>query len=201
MTAEGFEVPHLDGCVVLIPVKAFAAGKARLAPTLDVQGRAELSRRMATQVLRAAAPLPVAVVCDDDEVARWALDNGAMALPEPGRGLNGAVEAGVARLADLGAGEVLVAHADLPMAHGLAQLAGFGGVTLVPDRRDDGTNVVCVPTDVAFRFAYGPGSFARHRAEAERLGVGYRVVRQPDLAWDVDVPDDIPAAFVPPARL
>jgi 2-phospho-L-lactate guanylyltransferase len=195
------EVPHLAGCVVLIPVKAFAEGKARLAPTLNRQGRAELSRMMATRVLEAAAPLPVAVVCDDAEVASWALDNGAMVLPEPGRGLNGAVEAGVARLVDLGAAEVLVAHADLPLAHGLSQLAGFDGVTLVPDRRDDGTNVVCVPAHTAFRFAYGPGSFARHQAEAHRLALRYRVVRQPDLAWDVDVPSDIPAEFVPPARL
>ena len=201
MTTETSEVPRLAGCVVLIPVKAFAAGKARLAPTLDAHGRAELSRMMAGRVLEAAAPLPVAVVCDDAEVASWAVGNGAMALPEPGRGLNGAVEAGVARLAALGADEVLVAHADLPMAHGLAQLAGFDGVTLVPDRRDDGTNVVCVPAHAPFRFAYGPGSFLRHRAQAELLGLTYRVVRQPDLAWDVDVPSDIPAEFVPTARL
>jgi 2-phospho-L-lactate guanylyltransferase len=201
VTTESSEVPHLAGCVVLIPVKAFADGKARLAPTLDRRARAELSRMMATRVLEAAAPLPVAVVCDDADVARWATEKGAMALPEPGRGLNGAVEAGVGRLAALGADEVLVAHADLPMAHGLALLAGFGGVTLVPDRRDDGTNVVCVPAQARFRFAYGPGSFDRHRAEAERLGLGFRVVRHPDLAWDVDVPADIPAQFVPPVRL
>jgi 2-phospho-L-lactate/phosphoenolpyruvate guanylyltransferase len=201
VTTETSEVPRLVGCVVLIPVKAFGAGKARLAPTLDAKGRAELSRMMATRVLGAAAPLPVAVVCDDTEVASWAVENGAMVLPEPGRGLNGAVEAGVARLAALGASEVLVAHADLPMAHGLAQLAGFDGVTLVPDRRDDGTNVVCVPAHTSFRFACGPGSFTRHRAEAELLGLECRVVRQPDLAWDVDVPADIPAEFVPPALL
>jgi len=182
-------------------VKAFAEGKARLAPTLDRDRRAELSRMMATRVLEAAAPLPVAVVCDDSEVASWAVENRAMVLPEPGRGLNGAVEAGVARLAALGASEVMVAHADLPMAHGLSRLAGFGGVTLVPDRRDDGTNVVCVPAGATFRFAYGPGSFHRHRAEARRVGLEYRVIRQPDLAWDVDVPADIPAEFVPPVRL
>ena len=33
------------------------------------------------------------------------------------------------------------------------------------------------PTDVDFRFAYGPGSFRRHAAEARRLGLGLRVVR------------------------
>jgi len=197
VTAETSEVSDLAGCVVLIPVKAFADGKARLAPTLDRAGRAELSRLMATRVLEAAAPLPVAVVCDDAAVARWAQENGALVLPEPGRGLNGAVEAGVDRLAALGASEVMVAHADLPMAHGLAQLAGFEGVTLVPDRRDDGTNVVCIPVGASFGFSYGPGSFARHRAEARRLGLPFRVIRQPDLAWDVDEPADIPVGFVP----
>ncbi|MGH9017793.1 MAG: 2-phospho-L-lactate guanylyltransferase [Acidimicrobiales bacterium] len=201
MTTEVPEVPHLAGCVVLVPVKAFGEGKGRLAPTLDRRARAELSRTMATRVLEAAAPLPVAVVCDDPDVAAWAESRGAMVLPEPGRGLNGAVEAGVAHLAARGADEVLVAHADLPRARGLVQLSGFAGVTLVPDRCDDGTNVVCIPTAAGFRFAYGPGSFDRHRAEAQRLGLATRVVRHPDLAWDVDVPADIPAEFVPPVRL
>jgi 2-phospho-L-lactate guanylyltransferase len=183
--------------VVLIPVKAFGEAKARLAPTLDAAGREDLARAMATRVIGAARPLPVAVVCDDPEVERWAQVHGAMVLPEPGRGLNGAVESGVERLGAAGASEVLVAHADLPFAQDVSQLAGFDGVTLVPDRRDDGTNVVCVPTGAGFRFHYGPGSFARHRDEAERLGLPYRVVRDPELTWDVDVPGDIPAGMGP----
>jgi 2-phospho-L-lactate/phosphoenolpyruvate guanylyltransferase len=183
--------------VVLVPVKAFGAAKARLAPTLDADGRDALARVMAARVLAAARPLPVAVVCDDPEVARWATSHGALVLPEPGRGLNGAVEAGVQRLGAAGASEVLVAHADLPFAHDVAQLAGFDGVTLVPDRRDDGTNVVGIPAAAGFRFRYGPGSFGRHRAEALRLGMACRVVRDPELTWDVDVPDDIPVGLVP----
>ena len=150
---------------------------------------------MAEHVLAAAEPLPVAVVCDDPEVAAWAAARSAIVLPEPGRGLNGAVEAGVARLASAGASEVLVAHADLPLAHGLARLAGFNGVTLVPDRREDGTNVLCLPAGTLFRFGYGPGSFERHAAEASRIGLPVRVMREPDLAWDVDVPSDIPAGL------
>ncbi|HUY22972.1 MAG TPA: 2-phospho-L-lactate guanylyltransferase [Acidimicrobiales bacterium] len=198
MTAAPGRLPSLTGCVVLVPVKAFDAAKARLAPTLDATERAALARVMAERVLAAALPLPVAVVCDDPEVAAWAADHGALVLPEPGRGLNGAVEAGVQRLAAAGAAEVLVAHADLPLAHGLARLAGLGGVTLVPDRRDDGTNVVCVPTGSGFRFRYGPGSFARHVAEAQRVGLPARVVRDPELTWDVDEPADIPAGLAPP---
>jgi 2-phospho-L-lactate guanylyltransferase len=184
---------------VLVPVKAFGAAKARLAPTLDAAGRSALARVMAARVIAAARPLPVAVVCDDAEVAQWAAQHGAIVLPEPGRGLNGAVEAGVERLGAAGASEVLVVHADLPFAHDVAQLAGFGGVTLVPDRRDDGTNVVGVPTGAGFRFHYGLGSFPRHQAEARRLGLPCRVVRDPELTWDVDVPGDIPAGLGPPA--
>jgi len=51
--------------------------------------------------------------------------------------------------------------------------------------------VCSVPVDVPFRFAYGPGSFRRHAAEARRLGLGVRVLRRSDLAFDVDVPDDL----------
>ena len=197
MTAAPAGLPPLTGSVVLVPVKAFGSAKARLAPRLDPARRAELSRLMAARVLAAADPLPVAVVCDDPEVAAWAVARGAMVLPEPGRGLNGAVEAGVQRLAAAGAEEVLVVHADLPHAQGISRLAGFGGVTLVPDRRDDGTNVVCIPAAASFRFHYGPGSFARHRAEAERLGLRHRVIRDPELTWDVDEPSDIPAGLAP----
>ena len=70
-------------------------------------------------------------------------------------------------------------------------MADFDGVTLVPDRHDDGTNVASVPTGTGFRFAYGPGSFARHQAEADRLGLPLRVEREPRLGWDVDLPDDL----------
>lgn len=180
--------------MVLVPVKAFADAKARLAPALDPAARSALARRMAERVLAAAAPLPVAVVCDDAEVAAWARAHGAAVVDEPGRGLNGAVAAGVAFLEAAGAAEVVVAHADLPAARDLAAVAGFAGITLVPDRRHDGTNVVCVPAGSGFRFAYGAGSFRRHRAEAARSGLAWRVVDVPALAWDVDLPADLAGA-------
>lgn len=178
---------------VLIPVKAFHLAKARLAGTLAPAERASLARAMASLVLAAAAPLPVYVVCDDEEVARWAGSGGAHVVWRPGHGLNGAVTSGVAALADVGFTSAVVAHSDLPLAVQLDRLvAGPGGVLLVPDRREDGTNVAVVPTDASFTFAYGPGSFHRHVAEAQRLGLAITVVREPDaLGWDVDLPDDL----------
>lgn len=176
---------------VLVPVKAFRDAKGRLAEALTPGERAELSRSMAAAVVRAASPLPVWIVCDDDDVAAWAADVGASVLWKPGRGLNGAVNEGVADLADLGVATVIVAHADLPHAQALAHLADDESITLVPDRHDDGTNVAAVPASCGFVFAYGPGSFHRHITEAARIGLPLRVVREPRLAWDVDRPDDL----------
>jgi 2-phospho-L-lactate guanylyltransferase len=181
----------LGAVAVLVPVKAFSEAKLRLAPALPAADRSRLAKEMASHVLAAAAPLPVAVVCDDAAVADWARREGALVVWEPGRGLNGAVQAGVERLADAGARRVVVAHADLPLAGPLGWACRFPGVTLVPDRRDDGTNVACVPTGTRFTFSYGPGSFQRHGAEARRLDLPLRVVREPLLGHDVDVPADL----------
>ncbi len=183
-------MPRLTAAV-LMPVKAFGLAKARLAPALSGPERAALAQSMAEAVLAAAGDLPVAVACEDHGVAAWAQLRGALVVWSPGRGLNGAVEDGVAALAGRGATHVVVSHADLPRARRLDHLAEWDGVTLVPDRRDDGTNVACIPARAGFRFAYGPGSLARHAAEAARLGLPLRFVREPALTWDVDRPCDL----------
>ncbi len=182
---------HAQAEVALIPVKSFRHAKKRLGHTLADSDRVRLVRSMAEHVVAACAPLPVAVVCDDEEVARWASSVGATVMWEPGQGLNGAVGAGVRRLADDGVQWVTVAHGDLPRARGLGMLTAFQGVTLVPDRRDEGTNVLRLPASCGFRFAYGAASFRAHRAEATRLGLPVRVLRIPHLAYDVDWPADV----------
>ncbi len=176
---------------VLVPVKAFRDAKGRLAEALGPAERSALARSMATTVAKAASPLPLWIVCDDEDVATWAETVGASVLWKPGRGLNGAVNEGVADLAAREVDRVIVAHADLPHALDLTWVGDGGGVTLVPDRHDDGTNVAAVPATSGFVFAYGPGSFSRHQAEAHRLGLDLRVVREPRLGWDVDLPADL----------
>ncbi len=176
---------------VLVPVKAFAQAKLRLEGVLPAAERSELARRMASHVLGAAAPLPAVVVCDDLGVAAWAEATGAEVVWCPGTGLNGAVTRGVAVLAGRGFTEVVVAHGDLPGAQGFDHLTGAGGVTAVPDRRADGTNVLCVPAGAGFGFSYGAGSFRRHCTEAQRLGLELRICHDPDLNWDVDLPEDL----------
>jgi 2-phospho-L-lactate guanylyltransferase len=179
----------------VIPIRAFALGKARLAASLDSAERAALGRQWAEQVVHAAAPMPVVVVSSDPDVRDWAADLGVDALDDPGT-LDDAAATGRDHLRGMGCTRVVIAHADLPRARDLVRLARDGAqpvVALVPCHRDDGTPVLSVPTAVDFRFAYGPGSFRRHAEEARRLGLGLRVVRDADLAFDVDVPDDLVA--------
>lgn len=183
----------LGRSAVLVPVKAFHLAKVRLAPALSPERRQELARLMATHVVRSAGDLPVAVVCDDVTVAQWAMSLDARVVWAPGRGLNGAVEEGVRQLFALGAGDVVVAAGDLPLATDLGCVAGFPGVTLVPDRREDGTNVIGLGAGTPFTFAYGPGSFVRHLDQAHTIGCPVRVVRSSALAWDVDLPEDLAA--------
>ncbi len=181
----------LGPAAVLVPVKAFGQAKLRLAPALSPAGRAELARTMAERVLHSAGDLPAAVVCDDRDVAAWARNLGALVIWEPGRGLNGAVAAGVAHLGGAGVQHVVVAAGDLPLAEDLGWVTDFDGITIVPDRRQEGTNVIAVPTSKPFGFSYGPGSFSRHLAEARTLDVAIRVVYASPLAWDVDLPADL----------
>ena len=176
---------------MLIPVKDFTQAKARLSAVLTAADRARLARWMAEQVVRAAWPLPVYVVCDHDDVAQWALGLDAAVVWRPGRGLNGAATDGVAAIAEAGFDVAIVVHSDLPLAHDLGSIAKPGAAVLVPDRHADGTNVVAVPAAAGFEFAYGARSFDRHREHAAALGLEVVVSDDPDLAIDVDTPDDL----------
>jgi 2-phospho-L-lactate guanylyltransferase len=108
---------------------------------------------------------------------------------------------GCAAVRAAGCTRAVVAHTDLPRARSLAPLATDGTrpiVALVPCHRDDGTPVLSVPLASGFDFAYGPGSFRRHAAAARARGLAVRVVRDPDLAFDVDVPEDLVALGLVP---
>jgi 2-phospho-L-lactate guanylyltransferase len=178
---------------VVLPIRSFTDAKARLAGTLAPAMRAEIARRMADRVADAADGMTVVVVSSAPEVREWASGRGFALVDDPGS-LDAAAASGRAALGAEGCVRAVIAHGDLPLARDLTPLATDGArpvVALVPCHRDDGTNVLSVPIDVEFTFAYGPGSFRRHVAEAHRRGLGIRVVRDRELAVDVDAPEDL----------
>lgn len=186
----------------LVPVKEFGAAKQRLAPVLDDHHREALARATASGVLEAVAAHHPHVVCDDDQVASWALSQGATVIRDTHRGLNPAIDLAIAALAEHGFDHVLIAHSDLPRPGALARLAASargGHIVLVPDRHLDGTNALLMPIGCGVAAAYGAGSFRRHLTAALGSGHPVSVVRDVELALDIDQPDDLLHPLVRPA--
>jgi 2-phospho-L-lactate guanylyltransferase len=179
-----------------LPVKPFAAAKARLAPTLDDRRRGELGRNVArhTAVAATDAGALVAIVTADAGVAAWAHSHGYLVVAEadgPGPGLDRAATAAVAAAAAMRLRWAIV-HADLPLATPAALRKVFdaarGNTVLVPSY-NGGTNLIAGSED-GFRFAYGPGSFHRHLLACP----GAVVVSDAHLALDLDTAADLARA-------
>lgn len=177
---------------VVVPVKRFEAAKRRLVGVLDDEPRARLAAWMAGRVLDAVAELPTFVACDDEGVRRWAERRGATPVWGPGLGLNGAVDDAVDQVTAEGFDHVVVSHADLPRPGALATVAGAGRITIVPDRRRDGTNVMAFPAQTPVRARYGGGSFGRHLGQAREIPAATVEVRHDrELSLDVDTAADL----------
>jgi 2-phospho-L-lactate guanylyltransferase len=181
----------------LVPVKALAASKSRLAGG-DRREIEALSLAMLGDVVEALRRVPelarVAVVTPDAAVADAARAAGADALLRADPGLNPAIEAASRELAP-GAGDgVLVVLGDVAAVDPrdvsrLIRATPRPGVGLAPSR-DGGTSALLRIPRGAIPARFGPDSAKRHRSEAERAGVPYVELSLPSLAIDVDVADD-----------
>ena len=83
-----------------------------------------------------------------------------------------------------------------------AVLAAHGpapSVTMVAADGAGGTNAVaCSPSDL-MNFHFGEDSLPRHITEARRQGVEPRMVTCPNIALDIDRPDDLAAFLARPS--
>lgn len=189
MAADQFAI------AVIIPIKSFDGAKERLAPVLSAVERHKLAMYMATRVIAAASPFSVLIVCDDDEVARFARRHNALAIHQHGTGLNNAAREGLTAARDAGFTQAIIAHSDLPLAtqfdHLLDTSMTKTTVAIVGDQTGDGTNVLVIATDCAFEFHYGANSFRAHCEEATRRGYQLRIIDDAALAVDIDNPEDL----------
>ncbi len=179
----------------MVPLRSFALGKARLAGVLDDDARRAFTRSMAERVAAAAGDRPLVIVSSAAEVVAWARGLGAATIADPGT-LDSAASTGRDWVREQGLDRVVVMHADLPMATEIDSIAADAAASvavIVPDRHDDGTPVLAIPSAADFVFAYGPGSCARHIAEARRCGLDVRIVRDRTLGFDVDNAADLDA--------
>ena len=185
---------------IVIPCKALAHGKSRLAPVLAPDARARLCARLLRRTLDAAVALvpssAVWLVTADAEAASLAVRCGVTVVGDPGADLNAALEA--ARRAVFGR-DVLeglfILPIDLPLLDPAALadvMAVEADVAIASDRRGSGTNALNLSGAAArhLPFSYGEGSFLRHCDLARRGGHTLRVVTNDTLAFDLDEPRD-----------
>lgn len=192
-------------CWAIVPVKAPEQSKTRLRAVMTDAERTDLVSRLLRHVIGTIRGTPsVAETCllgpphSGDAFGLTTLD-------DPGRDLNAAL-AGALRHIDENVTRLIILPADLPQLTGddvdaLAD-ADHETICIAPDRAGAGTNGLSLPLPAArnFAFHFGPGSFAQHRRECDRLGLNARIVRSDGLELDVDEPADLRAASLHLAR-
>jgi 2-phospho-L-lactate guanylyltransferase len=190
----------------LVPVKAFADAKRRLAGILSDEERAELARVMFLDLVDtiAAAGLPgFTVVASDSEVARLVAAAGGDICVEPATGgLNDAVLAGLGHCRHR-ASACIVVPTDIPylepatMAFATQNvLEGFG--CAAEASRDGGTNLLAFPSHIRLVPRFGPDSFRSHLSEMRSAGLATRILSTPDMGFDLDTPGDLDAVKAAP---
>jgi 2-phospho-L-lactate guanylyltransferase len=188
----------------IVPVKALADAKRRLAPALAPSGRRRLVLTMLEDVLTLLGEIPsiarILVVTPDADAAAAALNHGAYLVGEDGPSdLNAAVRRGLAHAQSQGAERALVIPADVPLATHAEILSILTSATadrkpqvvIVPSEDGEGTNAMLLAPPAVLQPEFGEGSFVRHVAQAVARGLDFRVLRLPGLAADIDQPRDL----------
>lgn len=196
----------------VIPLKDFVQAKQRLSGVLSVAERRQLFAAMVDDVLRCFSQSReldrVIVLSDDAEACLLAEHYGLDVWRESelnARGLNAVVTAALRRAAELGCSQCLVAHGDLPLLTQVEldrfirqhRLSASPVLSIAPDRRGSGSNMLCLPAAAQFDFCYGENSFVAHCDHAAALGLNHQVYHAPGSACDIDELEDLLQLLMP----
>lgn len=187
---------------ILIPVKSFSQVKQRLAGQLDVTDRISLAQAMRADVFACVAAVRgidrVFVVSSEPQVLGEATRLGWEQIREEAQQSESAsVDFASRWCAGRGITALLRLPTDLPLVNSadieslFAAMDGSPSAILVPSRDGTGTNALLRSPPTLFPSRFGPGSFALHLAEAQRVAVRPTIVRNSRIEFDVDDPGDL----------
>jgi 2-phospho-L-lactate guanylyltransferase len=187
---------------ILIPVKEFSRAKQRLAMDLSGPDRASLAQAMFEDVFDVVAAVrridAIFVVSSEPVALARARGLGWQVIPESRqRSESDSVDFASHWCADRGVGALLRLPIDMPLVEPddievlFEKLEAPPAAVLVPSRDGTGTNALLRTPPALFPSHFGPGSFAKHLAEAKSCGARAKVVRNPRLELDVDDLQDL----------
>ncbi|PKN90953.1 MAG: 2-phospho-L-lactate guanylyltransferase [Chloroflexi bacterium HGW-Chloroflexi-6] len=186
----------------IVPVKPLRLGKSRLSGVLSDDERTVLNRMFlenALDILRATTRIGQTLVVSRDPAAlAIAREFGARTVLEDGTpNLNNALQRATMLARTFEVNGILILPADLPLLSQadlesfIAATGGSPSITIAPDRHKDGTNALLVSPPGLLTYAYGPNSFNKHCEMARSKGAQVNVVLNPNLALDLDTPEDL----------
>ena len=189
---------------LLLPVKDLKNAKQRLAGLLTPEERRGLAQTMLADTLRAVRGVRLAdkivVVTNYEPAIRAAKENGWEILSEERQVSESASVDWASRIcAERKVAGLLRLPIDLPLMRAsdidelLAVDCAAPAVVMVPSRYGTGTNAILRMPPALFPSHFGEGSFAKHRAEAERAGARVIILRNARLEMDVDDEADLRA--------
>jgi 2-phospho-L-lactate/phosphoenolpyruvate guanylyltransferase len=190
--------------VIVVPVKSLERAKGRLSAILQPLERAALTLAMLEDVLDACLAQPgwqTWVVSPDEAVLEVSARRRAKPVTEEDPGLLAALHQVEEEV--VGADALAVVLGDLPLITTDALAAALhtvGPVVAAPSDSDGGTNVLLRRPPLAISSRFGTDSFRKHREGAESHDLPFAEVRVPELAFDLDRPEDLPRLLTRPGR-
>lgn len=193
---------------ILIPVKDLTRAKQRLSGLMSQEERTLLAQTMMETSFAAAAAAKradgVAIVTLYPPAIELGRRYGFSIIAESRQiSESDSVDYGSSGLERSGVEAVLRLPIDLPLITGadideiLDRDAGERSVVLVPSRDGTGTNAILRRPPCLFPSHFGPGSLARHIAEAETAGVEWKLLELPRIGLDIDDETDIAQLLLP----
>ena len=189
---------------LLLPVKDLRNAKQRFVGLLTPQERFELAHAMLADTFRAVRDVHLAdrilVVTNYQPAADAAAQNNWEVLHEQQQiSESASVDFASRWCADHDISAALRVPLDLPLIRAsdidelLATDCAAPAMILVPSRDGTGTNAILRTPPTLFPSHFGNGSFAKHCAEAARVGAQILIRRNPRLEMDVDDESDLTA--------
>jgi len=197
----------------LVPIKEARLAKSRLKTLFDGEQRQAIFFAMIVDVLAALRASGLlrgfAAVTADAVAAEMTRRSGGRVLePRDGGDHNAAVrEASRELAAREGADAVLVVPMDVPllMARDVDHILSMhresrAALTLVPSADLRGTNAMLMSPPGCIAPCFGDNSFIAHCNAARRAGILHAVLSLPNVALDIDWPEDIELLLRVPRR-
>jgi 2-phospho-L-lactate guanylyltransferase len=187
----------------IVPVKPLRRGKSRLSGLLTEDQRTLLNQELLAHTLNTLRAVPeleqVLVISRDPAALALARDHGARTVREGGTPqLNLALKRATLFAKTYVTRRILILPMDLPLITPedirtlIARSQGPDPVIVIaPDRHHEGTNGLLVSPAGLIEYQFGPGSFQRHCELAQKSGARLEICELPNLALDIDYPEDL----------